>query len=399
MEKFESEHPDRGETFQGSVPAQAPPPLQLLLFVDDRYKTREEIRKIHDVLSQLAGSYGYGIQEINVASQPHLTEYYKVIATPTLIRTYPGPRHVLAGTDIAIQLEHWWPSWQELIDGMLVQQNNSERAPTSMASTPVEQLRLEDEVFRLQQENENLKSQLQFKDRIITVLAHDLRSPLTAAFLAIDTLYTNLQQQSRGEGQPLKPELVNQLLSQGRRQMNIIDHMVTELLEGARQSNRNFLIQPHKVDLKSLCDETISQIEEQWRAKQQTIAMDIPSDLPWVYIDKERIQQVLLNLLGNAIKYTPTGGIIQLAALHRTSQKIQVSVCDNGPGIPEKEQERIFEDSFRLERDAEADGYGIGLGLCQKIVQAHYGKIWVDSTSSQGSCFHFILPVYPYPKD
>jgi two-component system clock-associated histidine kinase SasA len=83
--------------------------------------------------------------------------------------------------------------------------------------------------------------------------------------------------------------------------------------------------------------------------------------------------------------------------LHRTTQKVQVSICDNGPGIPEEQREQIFEDAFRLERDAEADGYGIGLSLCQKIVQAHYGKIWVDSISGQGSCFHFTLPAYPYP--
>jgi two-component system, OmpR family, clock-associated histidine kinase SasA len=104
---------------------------------------------------------------------------------------------------------------------------------------------------------------------------------------------------------------------------------------------------------------------------------------------------VLINLLDNAIKYTPDGGSIEISMLHRTSQKIQVSISDTGPGIPPENQVRIFEEQFRLERDEQEDGYGIGLALCQRIVRAHYGQIWVDSSPDRGSCFHFTLPVYP----
>ncbi|HEY9815474.1 MAG TPA: ATP-binding protein, partial [Candidatus Obscuribacterales bacterium] len=121
---------------------------------------------------------------------------------------------------------------------------------------------------------------------------------------------------------------------------------------------------------------------------------DIPSDLPRVYADPERVEQVLMNLLDNAIKYTPVSGRIRLTILHRTTQKVQVSICDDGPGIPEENCDRIFEDRFRLERDESKDGYGIGLSLCQRVIRAHYGQIWVDSVPSQGSCFHFTLPVY-----
>jgi two-component system clock-associated histidine kinase SasA len=93
------------------------------------------------------------------------------------------------------------------------------------------------------------------------------------------------------------------------------------------------------------------------------------------------------------MKYTPLGGKIQVSVLHRTTQKIQVSVSDNGPGIPEENRDRIFEDHFRLKRDEAQQGYGLGLSLCQRIVHAHYGRIWVDSTS-RGGCFHFTLPIY-----
>lgn len=369
-------------------------PLQLLLFVDDRYKTKEELRKVRVTLENLTGGEGYSMQEVNVAQEPHLTEYYKVVATPTLIRIYPTPRQILAGADLSIQLEYWWPSWQELV------QNQPELTESDLAQmglnndrSALETLRLSDEIFRLKQENLERQSQLRFKDRVITILAHDLRNPLTAALLAIDTLLFN----SPGNEQTLDPKLVRQLLTQGRRQLGLIDHMITDLLESGQSTNKKFIMKPEKVSLGELCHESIEKLKEQWLAKSQTLKTDVPSDIPPTYVDRERIQQVLMNLLDNAIKYTPQGGTIHLSVLHRTTQKVQVSICDNGPGIPEEQREQIFEDAFRLERDAEADGYGIGLSLCQKIVQAHYGKIWVDSVCGQGSCFHFTLPAYPYP--
>jgi len=103
---------------------------------------------------------------------------------------------------------------------------------------------------------------------------------------------------------------------------------------------------------------------------------------------------LMKNLLDNASKYAPVGGSIQVSMLHRTTQKIQVSVYDSGPGIPEENRDRIFEDHFRLKRDEEKDGYGLGLSLCQRIVRAHYGRIWVDTAPNTGGCFHFTLPIY-----
>jgi two-component system clock-associated histidine kinase SasA len=190
---------------------------------------------------------------------------------------------------------------------------------------------------------------------------------------------------------------MNQLFNQARRQLSQIEHMITDLLESGRSSNTRLIIAPNKVNLVTLCQDTLEKFQEQLHAKSQTIETDLPADIPLVYVDEERIQQVLMNLIGNAIKYTPSSGKIQLSILHRTTQKVQVSICDNGPGVPDHQREEIFQDAFRLERDVEEEGYGIGLGLCQKIVQAHYGKIWVDSVLGQGSCFHFTLPTYPYP--
>ena len=103
---------------------------------------------------------------------------------------------------------------------------------------------------------------------------------------------------------------------------------------------------------------------------------------------------MIVNLLDNAIKYTPDRGHIQISALHRTAQTIQVSIADNGLGIPTEQQKLIFKDRHRLDRDLSESGYGIGLAVCQQIVRAHYGQIWVESAAGKGSVFNFTLLVH-----
>jgi two-component system clock-associated histidine kinase SasA len=198
---------------------------------------------------------------------------------------------------------------------------------------------------------------------------------------------------TEGWSSRLTPTLTAQLLKHARTQTRAIDHMITDILQAACGISGELKIVPHKLDLGNLCLEVMAYLQDRFQAKSQHVSRDIPSDLPSVYADSERVRQVLVNLLDNAAKYTPAGGSIVVSILHRTTQKVQVSVCDNGPGIPEANHDRIFEDYFRLERDEAKDGYGIGLSLCQRIIRAHYGQIWVDSTPNTGSCFHFTLPV------
>ena len=170
--------------------------------------------------------------------------------------------------------------------------------------------------------------------------------------------------------------------------------MITDILQAARGTSAELNILPQRLNLATLCQEVVGSMAARFQAKNQKVTTDIPSDLPAVYADAERVRQVVINLLDNAIKYTPVHGTIQVSVLHRTSQKVEVSVGDDGPGIPNENRDRIFEDHFRLQRDSDQDGYGIGLALCQRIIRAHYGQIWVDSIPNQGSCFHFTLPVH-----
>ncbi|MGI0492055.1 histidine kinase [Alkalinema pantanalense CENA528] len=389
------------------VSPQKSAPLQLLLFVDQRPTAREQVRQIRSLLQELEALCPFDLQVIDVGEQPYLAEHFRLIATPALVKVHPDPRQTLAGSNLIAQLKSWWPRWQRSTEEFLAENRNSHstEASASLAIEKVlnreipsisqyaEMLQLSDDVFRLKQETEELRSKLQFKDQIIAMLAHDLRNPLTAASIAIETLEMGNKPQANQPSR-LTPALVNQLLKHARTQIRVIDRMITDILQAARGSSADLNVWPIKVDLANLCQEVVTDLHDRLTQKQQTLELDIPSDLPPVYADASRIHQVLTNLLDNAIKYTPCQGTISLSVLHRTTQKVQVSICDNGPGIPEDQCNQIFEDHFRLQRDEEQEGYGIGLSLCQRIVRAHYGQIWVDSVPNQGSCFHFTLPVY-----
>jgi two-component system clock-associated histidine kinase SasA len=170
--------------------------------------------------------------------------------------------------------------------------------------------------------------------------------------------------------------------------------MITDLLQASKNINAHLEIKPTKFYLQSLCEDVLRDFAPAFEAKSQKLNQDIPQDLPPVYADEELIRQVIVNLLDNANKYTPEEGTIGFSILHRTTQKIQISVSDTGPGIPKETQEMIFEEHFRLKRDQTQEGYGLGLAFCRNIIRVHYGQIWVERNPSQGSCFNFTLPVY-----
>ena len=381
-------------------------PLQLLLFVDERPKSRQQVQRIRAYLKELQAEYTFEVQIIDIGQQPYLAEHFKLIATPALIKIHPEPRQILAGSNIIAQLKNWWPRWQAAVDAYLklqedLQERIEDKARATLPKSTIhsvavsaELIRLSDEIFRLKQEKDNLQEQLQFKDRVIAMLAHDLRNPLTAVAIAIDTLQSNYNLE-KGEFQRLKPSMTAHLLKQARNQTKIIDRMIADLLQVGRGKDTELPIIPEKVQLGKLCLDVLEELCDHYTAKCQEVETDIPNDLPYVYADPERIRQVLVNLLDNAIKYTPEGGKISIAGLHRTTQKVQFSIGDTGPGIPVENRDRIFENHFRLQRDEGTEGYGIGLCLCQRIILAHYGQIWVDSAPNNGAWFHFTLPVYP----
>ncbi len=147
----------------------------------------------------------------------------------------------------------------------------------------------------------------------------------------------------------------------------------------------------------NICELTYACVETvRFAAKKKNHEIEIhcPADLPNVMADANRLREVLINLLENAVQYTPLGGHIEVR-VERADEMVILTVADNGIGIPQGEQERIFERFYRVDsaRSREAGGTGLGLSIARHIVEAHGGKIWVDSAVGQGSRFHFSVPV------
>ncbi|MDY6940372.1 MAG: histidine kinase [Cyanobacteriota bacterium] len=374
-------------------------PLQLLLFVDRRPSSWEQLRQVREYLKEKHHEVDWELEAVEVGDKPYLVEHFKLVATPALVKIHPEPQQTLTGSDLVEQLTQYWPRWKHSVENYLKQARASSPSATDASENPrssiassAQIIQLSDEIFQLKQEKEALQEQLRFNERLISMLAHEIRNPLTATSMAIDTLdtvgYDNLL-----EGKKLTHEQFHSLIKLARTQTRAIDRMIGDILQASRGETK-LRIQPKQVDLGSLCSEVLEEQRERLEAKSLQLETDIPKDLPYAYADLERVRQVLMNLLDNAGKYTPEGGQIGVSVLHRTSQKIQIGISDTGPGIPSEEQQSIFEDEFRLKRDRSKDGYGIGLALCERIVRSHYGRIWVDSVPGRGSTFYFTLPVY-----
>ena len=388
-----------------------PPPklsrsLQLLLFLDERTSSYVYNQEIRDRLASLNAEDAFELQIVDVGKQPDLAEHYRVIATPALLKLHPKPRQILAGSNLIDQIDNWWDRWQE----ELFAEGNDFANNSGTIATSVQQqteplllsdshsyisklIKLTDEVFTLKQEKEELLDRLKLQDRAMSVLAHDLRNPLTAAALALGTLEIIHNPQDY-RANSLDPVKIARLIERARSQLESIDRLVNDILQPRATTNTDVDLSPQKLNLIQLIFGVISQLDPQFQTKSQTITTDVPQDIPAVHGDGDKLRQVITNLLDNASKYTPAGGRIHVSALHRTAQTIQISIADSGLGIPKENQKNIFQDRQRLDRDLSQSGYGIGLSVCQQIVRAHYGQIWVESMPGKGSVFNFTLLVY-----
>ena len=353
--------------------------LSLLLVAGRHHLSSRDLRELVEFLQNEDCGFDVSLQISDPSQQPELLELHRLVVTPSLVKLQPQPKQVFAGSSIFQQLRGWLPRWQqdEVVSGL-----GLSLKPTELdGSRTQRELQLEDQLLVLRQENETLIDRLQAQERLLRMVAHEVRTPLTAATLAV---------QSQELGQ-IDSHRFRDVL---KRRLEEIALLSMDLLE-VGSTRWEALFNPQRLDLASVAAEAILELEKLWLGRDVTIHTDIPADLPKVFADQRRMRQVLLNLLENALKYTPNGGLISLTMLHRTSQWVQVSICDSGPGIPEEEQQRIFLDRVRLpQTSAGASGFGVGLSVCRRIVEVHGGRIWVISEPDKGACFTFNVPVW-----
>jgi two-component system phosphate regulon sensor histidine kinase PhoR len=169
--------------------------------------------------------------------------------------------------------------------------------------------------------------------------------------------------------------------------------LIDDLLDLAKIESGKMKMTLQSLDIREVIRRTLSIIEKQAQAKSLDISCEFPENVPEVLGDETRLSQVVLNLLDNAIKYTPQGGQIGIEVL-AAYPFVQVNVADTGLGIPDKDLSRVFERFYRVDkaRSRELGGTGLGLSIVKHIVQSHGGEVWVKSQLEKGSIFSFIIP-------
>lgn len=353
--------------------------LQLLLVAAPRHRATPDIKGLVAFLESEDFGFDVSLEVADPALRPELLELHRLVATPALVKLAPGPKQVFAGNTVTQQLRSWLPRWQQM--EVVSALGMSLRPPESDGSRTQRELQLEDQLLVLRQENETLIERLRVQERLLRMVAHELRTPLTAAKLALQSF--NLGQIDQTKARDVL----------GRR-LEDIEQLSKDLLE-VGTTRWEALFNPQRLNLGAVAAEAILELEKLWIGRGLELVTDIPTDLPDVYADQRRMRQVLLNLLENALKFTPDGGRVSLTILHRTSQWLQVSICDSGPGIPREEQERIFQERVRLPQTSKTtSGFGVGLSVCRRICDVHGGRIWVVSEPDEGACFHFTVPVW-----
>ena len=231
-------------------------------------------------------------------------------------------------------------------------------------------------------EGEKSAAAVRLRDEFLAILSHDLRSPLNV--IAINAARVG-QMVPEGAGAAQIRELCGQIEASVKR----IAHMVDDLLDAERMALGQLRLPKEVGDLRGVARESATLMAPLLSAQEISLYTALPENPVPVAFDHDRILQVLLNLLGNAVKFTPRGGKVWLA-LDPNGGLVRVTVSDTGPGIPIPQRKRIFRRFTQGERGK--GGVGLGLYIALRIIEAHGGKIGVESRSGMGSTFFFTLP-------
>jgi signal transduction histidine kinase len=171
-----------------------------------------------------------------------------------------------------------------------------------------------------------------------------------------------------------------------------IQRLVSSLLDVNRLESGQAVVDQRVVETVPLIRRAVLDVDPVAKSRRQSIVAELPDELPAIWVDEDMARRVLINLMENSVKFTPTDGRLEVGACHESGW-IHFWVKDNGPGIPASDQDRIFDKFTRLRGSTKQNGLGIGLAFCRLAVLGHGGKIWVESESGKGSTFHFTFPV------
>ncbi|NLG63838.1 MAG: hybrid sensor histidine kinase/response regulator [Candidatus Cloacimonetes bacterium] len=224
------------------------------------------------------------------------------------------------------------------------------------------------------------------RDDLLATVSHDLRNPIgtiyTSAALLLDLPLDEEQRQRQV-----------QIIKRTAERMN---RLIQDLLDASRMEAGHFSVEPHPVTVRSLIDDAHEMLAPIADADGISLTEQVDEPGTHVMADAERVQRVLSNLVGNALKFTPRGGEIHIH-VERDGDMCRFSIRDQGPGIPPENLQRVFDRYWQANRTGGA-GAGLGLAIAKGIVEAHGGRIWAESEPGKGATFRFTLPLAQVPE-
>lgn len=227
------------------------------------------------------------------------------------------------------------------------------------------------------------KQEERYRAELVANVSHELRTPVTAIKGFADTLL------EEASDDPQASRVFVEIIAKEANRLNLL---ITDLLELARIEGHEITLHKEAVSVRELIVDTALRFQS--RAEQQSVEIttDCPTDLH-VWVDKERIVQILANLVDNAIKYTPLGGHIEIRGRDRDDQ-VEITIADTGIGIPADDLPRVFERFYRVEkaRSRKLGGTGLGLSIVKHLTELHHGRIWLESVIGRGTTAHLTLP-------
>ncbi len=256
-----------------------------------------------------------------------------------------------------------------------------ERVSLSGALEPHEMDELENLAVRFNQMAEKLEKTETMRRQLIGDIAHELRTPLTTI---------------KGSMEGLMDGVLNkdvQTFQQVYQEADRLQRLVNDLQELSMVEAGAYELKPIPTPVAELIGTTKARLGQQFEEKGVVLEIELPGDLPSVMVDADRISQVLMNLVGNALQYTPRGGTVQIEA-QRLENEILISIRDTGIGIPPEHLPHIFTRFYRVDRSRSraGGGSGIGLTIAKHLVEAHGGRLWAESSGAgRGSTFTFAL--------
>jgi two-component system, OmpR family, sensor histidine kinase KdpD len=223
----------------------------------------------------------------------------------------------------------------------------------------------------------------QLRNALLSSVSHDLRTPLGVVTGATSALLE--------ENVPKSEATRRELLKTAHEEALRLTRLVRNLLDMTRLEAGALKVHTDLQSVEEIIGAALDRIDDRLRGRE--VRTDVPADLPLVPFDAILIEQVLINLLENATKYTPPGSPIDVSARARETE-VEITVADRGPGVATADAERVFDKFYRV-REAEGGGVGLGLTICRGIVAAHGGRIWVEQREGGGAAFRFTLPRGP----